>query len=171
LVLSAEGTPAGVILSSLNKIGWSVPTIGDIIASTSNLSVYVTPSLLSTLDTRNDLQITVYSAGAIPAAQRSAQLNSFVAAIKAKGPITQSITDYMYGWDYIWVSALAANQAKTLNGPAMAQALENFQPPATPPYLWYKMLPFTSTNHSIPADPSTFTVIPFSNIDSNGFYP
>jgi branched-chain amino acid transport system substrate-binding protein len=170
LVLSAEGGPAGVALASIQKIGWRLPVIGDILVGASSITSITNTSLLAYLKSNNDFKIEVFAGSTIPPSQRSAALNAFVKEVRAQGPITQPITTYEDGWDYVWIAALAANQAKSLSGPAMTQALEHFKAPANPPYLSYATLPYTPTNHTIPPNDKAFAIVPAGPPDANGFY-
>jgi branched-chain amino acid transport system substrate-binding protein len=156
LYFEGVGPPVGVILSSRNKLGWYLPTIGDLDASTTPL---LSTSLVGTPQLKNVkvqvVQIQTYT----PPAKQTQALKNFFKAELAQGPIVAAITVSSYNYDGIMYAALSAKQAKSIATPAMARAAVSLTPPISPPWVTLTSYKYTTSNHT-PASPlSSWTEI------------
>jgi len=150
LVASGFGAVAGYILAGREKLGWTVPVVGDASFSANNLAKLGTPSQLNGVSIAT-IKTFVYK----DPAQQSPAFQTFYNATKAKGAdFSQSIVIYTIGWDTIQLAKLAAIQANSLDTVAMTKALENLNQPADPAYVSYPIEKFSPQKHSPILDPS-----------------
>ncbi|MBC2639827.1 MULTISPECIES: ABC transporter substrate-binding protein [unclassified Rhodococcus (in: high G+C Gram-positive bacteria)] len=122
LVVDAYGAPLGYLLTSLQRLDWNIPLIGNTsVAGTSLVSKPAPDGVLGTPATANlvmhVMSSTVYDA-------RDTAVNTMVDNMKAMGdiPSTLILAD---NYDALPLVAAAANKSDSSDPEALAEALEN----------------------------------------------
>jgi branched-chain amino acid transport system substrate-binding protein len=155
LVAGGFGEVAGYILKGRTQIGWNIPTVGDASFSSNSLPALASNTALtgvSILSQKNE----IYA----PLSQHNAAFQTLYKAAKPSGGIPFLL--YEYGWDSILVDTAAAVQAKSFDGPALAQALESLTDSNDPNFLLgpYKYSP--SVHTAIPNLGAALLASPYS---------
>jgi branched-chain amino acid transport system substrate-binding protein len=156
LVVSGYGAPAGHILTSLNTLGWNVPTIGDVLVGATDL-----PGLAPTAVLKN-LKVEEYRVDTwVSPQQRTLAFRTFLAAVEKIGPIQTPLVSMAVGYDPLMLTWLAARQAKSTSPDAMVQALENLKI-SEAPYVVQEMYHFSATSHLTTTPASDYSIVPYS---------
>jgi branched-chain amino acid transport system substrate-binding protein len=143
LIASGYGAIGGYILQDRANLGWTVPVVGDGQEGSNNLPALVPAADLVgvSLCIQN---VSVYK----PLSQQSKAFNTFFMATEKQGSkFTQSIVLYSLSYDDLMLTALAAKQAGSISGPAIAKALEHLKQPKVKPYVSWSMEGFTTKLH------------------------
>lgn len=142
LVVSAFGTAAGTILKNRQTIGWSVPVVGDPSTAANDLYTLAGAPALTNV-TLEAFHLTKYlSPDQMPKGQRT-----MFDAIKAQGPITQSLTLYSFSYDILQVVATASKQANSLDPVKVTKALETLKTPNPAPWVALASYGFSADYH------------------------
>jgi branched-chain amino acid transport system substrate-binding protein len=150
LFMQGFGSPVGVILSSRAKLGWTIPTIGDLTASTTPLI-----STLAGTNQEKNVSVQILQLEKYQAIQPKGTL-AYIRALQAIAPITTVLTTSSYQYDSVMVVAQAAKQAGSISTPAITKALEHLKQPASPLWVTLKTYVYTPKNHSPLSSPSNW---------------
>jgi branched-chain amino acid transport system substrate-binding protein len=156
LYFEATNAPVGYVLDSRQKLGWNIPTVGDLDVSVTSLTsttLIGTPALNGVKV--QVLKIQTYT----PPAQRPAALSTFLNAVKAIGPITSSISPVSFAYDSLMLAATGAKQANSIDPQAIAHALENLRQPPQPQWVTLATYGYSPQSHAPTVDTSNWTVI------------
>jgi branched-chain amino acid transport system substrate-binding protein len=158
LVFSGFGAPAGHVLEARAKLNWNVPTLGDAAVGATPIKTLVPATALTGVEYLANAP-TVFSSSVKP------ELQSLIDVIKAKGGFTQPLQVYTYSYDSLWAMKVAAEQAKSAEGPQVAKALESLQQPNPTPFLSFSSLTYSNSaadGHGVQAKPADFVNVPAS---------
>jgi branched-chain amino acid transport system substrate-binding protein len=150
LFMQGFGSPVGVVLSSRAKLGWTIPTIGDLTASTTPLI-----STLAGTSQEKNVSIQILALEKYQATEPAA-VTAYIKALKAIAPITTVLTTSSYQYDAVMVVAQAAKQANSIASPAIASALVKLKQPANPQWVTLKTFVYTAKNHAPMSSPSNW---------------
>lgn len=143
VLLDGLGQPVGLALAARAKLGWNVPVVGDALTSGTFDPASAPASNLSGVKWLVQ-QTEVYNA------HPSTSFTTFYRAIQKQGPINVPLFEYAAGWDVLMLADVAAGQAHSISGPAMAKALENLPKLANPPYVLSSYETYSPSNHALP---------------------
>ncbi|HEY5266201.1 MAG TPA: ABC transporter substrate-binding protein [Acidimicrobiales bacterium] len=164
LIASGYGAIGGYILQDRANLGWTVPVVGDGQEGSNNLPALVPASALVgvSLCIQN---VSVYK----PLSQQSKAFNTFFKATQKMGSkFTQSIVLYSLSYDDLMLTALAAKQAGSITGPAIAKALESLKQPKVKPYVSWATEGFTKKLHVEQAGAVDYTLAsPYTKLGMN----
>lgn len=150
MLLDGLGQPVGLALAARAKLGWNVPVIGDALTSGTFDPASAPAANLSGVKWL--VQTTeVYKA------HPSASFTTFYKDIQQLGPIDVPLFEYAAGWDSLMLADVAASQAHSISGPAMASALEHLPRLANPPYVLASYETYSPASHALP--------VPFTIVD------
>ncbi len=157
LILIGYGAPVGYILKNMNKLGWTVPTYGDVaVTATPQVSAPPPGGLLGD-PVEASLKMMVFKStqySANPPAGEATMIN----AIKAQGPIQATLV-LAYDYDGVMLLAAAAKQANTVTDvTALAKALESL-PPGGAQTGVLSAYHFSSTSHAPNASADEFAFV------------
>jgi branched-chain amino acid transport system substrate-binding protein len=155
LIASGFGEVAGYILKGRTQIGWNIPTVGDASFSSNSLPALASNAELtgvSILSQKNE----IYA----PLSQHDTAFQTLYNAAKPSGGIPFLL--YEYGWDSIMVDTAAAVQAKSFDGPALAQALESLTDSNDPNFLLGPYKYSSSVHTAIPDLGAALLASPYS---------
>jgi branched-chain amino acid transport system substrate-binding protein len=107
LVFYGLGAPAGYILKSRTKLGWNIPTVGDVSVGSTDLS-----SITTSADWKNlDVEVPAVVASTTP---RSAGFKDLVSRLKKSGStLQQSMQQYAVMWDIVHLAKYVWEHAKS----------------------------------------------------------
>lgn len=167
LVIDAYGAPLGYLLTSLERLDWKIPLIGNTSVSGTALIAKPAPDgVLGTPATANlVMQVfpsTVYDA-------QDSTVNAMVEAMAAKGtiPSTLILAD---NYDPFGLVAAAAEKTGTTDDPkALAEALENQDVLDTAQTAFLPRYHYTAESHAPNLDDSGYRFVPPSKL-LNGQY-
>jgi len=162
LVMSNYGAGAGYLLDARQKLGWNVPTIGDLAISASKL-----PNNANALQ---GVKIQVF--GATVLANKSnwqPAEETAIEQITAQGPITTGATQPLYPYDAIQMLAAAAKQEGGTSADKLKAGLENLKAPNPVPWTMFANYGYTSTDHYPSPPTGAWSYIPAGEA-TNGFY-
>ncbi len=142
VVLDGLGQPVGLALQARATLGWNVPVIGDALTSGTFDPTGVPASDLSGVKW-------LVQASDVYTSHPSAAFKTFYSRIQRYGKIDVPLFEYAAGWDVMMLSDLAAIQAKSIAGPAMARALENLHKVTSPPYVLAPYEHYSSNDHAL----------------------
>jgi branched-chain amino acid transport system substrate-binding protein len=144
MLLEGFGAPVGYVLDSRLKLGWTdIPTL---CITSCTVTALVVTSLVGAPAEQN-VKMWIPSVQ-VRKPEASAAITTFLTALKAQGPITTSITAYSFQYDALMLLAAAAEQAKSIDTPAMTHALESLVQPAKPMWVDYGKYIYTAQAHS-----------------------
>jgi branched-chain amino acid transport system substrate-binding protein len=157
LLLEGYGGVVGYALQDINKVGWSVPILGDTAVAASSEVIGVPPSqggLLGTADVANlkvlVFQSTVYSKSESP------NLTTMIANInRYSNNNDPSSLIFGYQYDSVMLLAAAATQAKSLKPLAITKALTHLKENAAKTGV-FAQYHFNPTVHAPNEPPSAF---------------
>lgn len=120
LLIQSYGATAGYILKGRTELGWDIPTLGaPTLGNGNNLALVSSPA-----DWKN-LKLFVNKVNT-PQHLKSPAFDDLLARLKsANSKLDQPFQIYSTAWDSVHLAKLAAEQAKSTDGPATAKALEN----------------------------------------------
>jgi ABC-type branched-subunit amino acid transport system substrate-binding protein len=162
VVMSSYGAGAGYLLDARQKLGWTVPTIGDLAISASKLPN--NPNALA------GVKMQVF--GATVLSNKSNWQPAEEAAIKqitAQGPITTGATQPLYPYDAIQMLAAAAKQEKGTSADKLKAGLENLKSPNPVPWTMFASFGYTAKDHYPSPPKGAWAYIPAGEA-TNGFY-
>jgi len=164
-VLYVQGfaAPPGIILQDLYALGWKIPTIGDTAAAATPVIAQDASKPFEKGLLLQNLKLSVYS-GSEPTA-----VKNYIAAISKFGPIDSLLSTTSFQYDSLMVVAVAAEQAKSLATPAIANALEHLKQPASPPWVTLSGYSYSPTDHAPAAAPGNYVVAPASALANGQF--
>lgn len=143
VVLDGLGQPVGLALAARAKLGWNVPVVGDALTSGT-----FDPSSEPAADLSGVYWLVQETE--VYKAHQSASFATFYKAIQKSGPIRVPLFEYAAGWDVLMLADVAARQAHSISGPAMAHALEHLPKVASPQYVLSGYETYTVSNHALP---------------------
>ncbi|WP_375385255.1 ABC transporter substrate-binding protein [uncultured Microbacterium sp.] len=157
LVLDAYGAPLGYVLQSLDKLGWTVPIIGNTsVAATGLISTEPPTGVLGTAQVKNlTMQVfnsTVYNAD-------DTAVNDAVKLMLQNGEIKSSLIN-AYNYDAMWLVKAAAESAGSLDAQAVADALIDPAVQDAAKTVILTKYGFTSDSHAPHAATSEYAFIP-----------
>jgi branched-chain amino acid transport system substrate-binding protein len=156
LVFSGFGAPAGHVLDARAKLKWTVPTLGDAAVGATPIKTLVPAAELNGVTYLANAP-TVFSASVNPV------VTGLVTAIKAKGGFKAPLQVYTYSYDELQVVKVAAEHAKSTDGPAVAKAMENLTQPNPSTFASFASITFSGTaadGHGVQAKPTDFVSVP-----------
>src|SRR5579871_6797236 len=144
LLLQAYGPPAGYVLEGLQKLGWTVPVLGDDSVMVSPVVTSPPPSGQLGTATEANLKCEVFESTRYEA-NAPAPLTAMIQGMKAQGPIPAPLTlASMY--DGVILAASAATKAgTTTDAAAIARAVATGLDAPTAVFATYH---FSATSHS-----------------------
>jgi branched-chain amino acid transport system substrate-binding protein len=154
LLFEALGAPAGYILQGRAQLGWNVPALGDFVTGSNDLPTLVPPKDLT------GVSLCIFKIGRYVApADRSAAYSTYLSAVLKQGKIGAAMDIFSLAYDPLQIIAAAAKQANSINGVAITNALNALQQPATPSWVSWDTLGFTSTSHLVSPPSSDFGTV------------
>ncbi|TQC45894.1 ABC transporter substrate-binding protein [Rhodococcus sp. WS4] len=166
LVVDAYGAPLGYLLTSLQRLDWNIPLIGNTsVAGTSLVSKPAPDGVLGTPATANlvmhVMSSTVYDA-------QDTAVNTMVENMKAMGdiPSTLILAD---NYDALPLVAAAANKAGSSDPEALADALENQEVLDSAETAFSPSYHFTAESHASKPGDEAYKFVPPSPL-LNGQY-
>jgi branched-chain amino acid transport system substrate-binding protein len=167
LVLEGVAAPCGYLLSARQLVGLTnVPTwITDGCGANGAPSSFATPAQL------NKVTLDAFTAGILSSHPDNAE-ETFIHALASEGALSKMATPgevASLSYDGLISVYQAATQAKSLSAAAITSALEKLKTPKQP--LWTVTSPpgYSSSVHW-PNQPSSWTLIPATTPEVNGFY-
>jgi branched-chain amino acid transport system substrate-binding protein len=156
VVFDGSGSPIDYILQGFRLTNWNVEKIGGPATLFTDIAKQVSANDYSGMEAEG-LAISKY----VPPAQQSAALSELLTQIKKTGPIVQPISAYSFFADCVFVTAQAAEQAKSLDAAKISAALENLGHIANPLYVSMPYEGFSTASHlpTTPADYFRFVTI------------
>ena len=120
LMIQSYGATAGYILKGRTELGWDIPTLGaPTLGNGNNLALVSSPT-----DWKN-LKLFVNRVNTPKHLQSPAFTDLMTRLKSANSKLDQPFQIYSTAWDSVHLAKLAAEQAKSTDGAAMAKALEN----------------------------------------------
>jgi branched-chain amino acid transport system substrate-binding protein len=174
LIVSGYGAPALYIVKGRNQLGWNIPSYADEVASVVPWTTSLPQSQLNNLFVQE-------ATGLLPQniAQQPA-IGKLISAAQAKGgtKILQEtgLQVVNVGYNAMEIVAYGAKLANSINGPAIATALEGIGKPTNVPWVGfgpndeYGGMLYSSTNHYPVEFPTYYALVPPGNINSSGLY-
>lgn len=159
------GAVAGYILKARTKIGWKTPAVGGTALAVGDLTQVSSAADWVNL-TLATWPVNVYTA---PDTRSDAE-KTFISAVQAIGPMSQSPQSYGAFYDTVELAAIAAKQANSTDSAKMAKALETLNVPSTPAWVDFPKYSFSSTNHFPAYLPGTFDFIPYTGKRQDGMF-
>ncbi|MGO4691790.1 ABC transporter substrate-binding protein [Glaciibacter sp. 2TAF33] len=165
LVLSSYGAGAGYLLEARDKLGWNIPTIGDLAISASNPAKVVDPKALVGIKVQErPVDVLSLKSDWLPAEEHALKL------IKEQGPIggaaaVQSLTAY----DALQIVGAAAAQEGGTSASQLKSGMEKLKAPNPIPWTMYKTYGFTPKNHFPVLGKNSLVYVP-AGPSQDGFY-
>jgi len=150
VVFDGSGSPIDYILQDFTLMNWNVDKIGGPATLFTDIASQVSAKNYTGMSAEG-LAISKY----LPPAQQSSALSGLLTQIKKTGPITQPISAYSFFADCVFVTAQAAEQAKSLDSTKVAAALENLGHTASPLYVSMPYEGFSKASH-LPTTPAGY---------------
>lgn len=154
----AFGAPAGNVMTSMERLGWDVPLIGDI-------GVGLTPlfSIVPDFDFSR-LQVQAFAVNAWTAPEdRSEREAAFIDALAQDGSIDQGLQNYALGWDTIMLAFQGASIAGSTDAPSVAAALESLSlQEADRRFVAYDDFVLGDGDHVVSTGPDEYVVVPYT---------
>jgi branched-chain amino acid transport system substrate-binding protein len=163
LYVQGFGAPPGIVLQDLYALGWKIPTIGDQTTSATPVIAQDAGKAFEKGLLLQNLKLSVYSSTEPTAVQ------NYITAIKKFGPIDSLLVTTSFQYDSLMVVAAAAEQANSIETPAIASALENLKQPASPLWVTLSNYSYSATNHAPTAALSNWVVVPASTLTDGQF--
>lgn len=154
------GAPAGHVLTSMKKLAWDVPLIGDLGVSNTGL-----PALVSDESVLEGLNVQVFASQAwVEPADRSQAVQDLLSHLGDTENRTQSLANYGYGWDALYLARLGVEEAGTLDAAKVVAAIESLPEQDPSPFVALTQYKYSSTNHLPAGSSSDYSVIPFTEL-------
>jgi branched-chain amino acid transport system substrate-binding protein len=156
LLYTANGTQLTALMKGRAKLGWAIPTIGDLGSGSGDIWQGAGGDLAA-----GTLAMVYPVQPYIAPAQRPKPLTDLFTELQKLGvpPFTSGLTIYALAWDIMQLVNAAATQANSVDGVKVASALENLKQPASAPWTVFKSEGFTKTYHFLAPPASEFKVI------------
>src|SRR6202167_1457353 len=145
------------IQAARTSLGWNVPWIVDLSASSLDLTTVATAAQL-----KNVYEIDFRPNVAGVNLPGLTLLRQYAASLTSIGTLSAVPVDIAaLGWDGVLMMANAAEQAKSIGATAIAQALDNFGSGANDPdYLDYAKISFAANDHTpVSATPNDYPIV------------
>jgi branched-chain amino acid transport system substrate-binding protein len=152
----------GYAIKARTKLGFNVPWMADLAASSLDLTTIGTPAQLKDVFEINFRpSVSTANVPGLAVMEKYAANHSDIATI---GAVPVHIAGL--AWDGVLMTARAAEQAKSTNAADIAHALENFGAGATDPnYINYANISYTSDKHQpVKASPDDYPITPIGPI-------
>lgn len=157
LVVDAYGSVAGYVLQGVERLGWDIPLVGNTsIAATGLISKEPPEGVLGTDQVKNLVMQVFRSTKADPNATGVVEA---VETMRSLGDIKASLI-LGYNFDAIMLAAAAAEAAGSIDGAAMAKALEQDAVTEAAATVIIPKYNFTPDNHSANPTTDAMTFIP-----------
>lgn len=166
----ALGPPAGYTLAARAKLGWNVPVVFDVAASSLDITKLAPKSQLP------NAYLNVYNCqnGSATPSEGFQQMKNYFPKSAVAVADGQACDIPGNGWDGMIEFADAAKQAGSLSTSALVKAMENLGPSAQndPLYVVGKVKKYTASNHdNVGETPSDFVVIPVGPVSGMQDHP
>ncbi len=165
----ALGPPAGYTLAARAKLGWNVPVLFDVAASSLDIT-----KLAPASQTKNAFLDVYNCADASKPSPSLTLMKQYIPSSYSATLDAQPCDIPGNGWDGIILFANAAKQAGSLSVPALTSAMESLGQTAQtdPNYITAKIMRYSNANHeNIGQTPSDFTVIPVGPVSGAQDHP
>lgn len=149
LLLSAYGSPAGYLLEARQKLGWTIPTIGDPSISSSNPAALVGPSALEGV--RIQVLSVLSKSGARPSSAPDV-----IAQVRQQGDIPQTVHLATTMYDFLTRVAAAAKDSGSIEAGDLKKQLDTTPGPAG---ATYDSFGYTDRSHAVATTEGTFAYI------------
>jgi branched-chain amino acid transport system substrate-binding protein len=156
LLYTSNGTQISALMKSRAKLGWNIPTIGDL--GTGSGDIWQ----LAGGDAAAGTEAMVYPVQPyVDPSKRSKPLTELFAELQKAGvpPFTSGLTIYALAWDIMNLVNTAAIQANSIDAVKLTNALENLSQPSSPQWLVFKKEGFSKTVHFLAPPVTEFKVI------------
>jgi branched-chain amino acid transport system substrate-binding protein len=165
----ALGPPAGYTLAARAKLGWNVPVLFDVAASSLDITKLAPPS-----QTKNAFLDVYNCADASKPSPSLTLMKQYIPSSYAAELDSQPCDIPGNGWDGIILFANAAKQAGSLSVSSLTSAMESLGQTAQtdPNYITAKVMRYSNANHeNIGQKPTDFTVIPVGPVSGAQDHP
>ncbi len=152
IVLAAFGPAVGYTLKARQQLGITSPLVLSTVTSDGiDLGRVSSASQWSGV-TQHILKVNT------PSFQENAGYTKLTSALGKEGvKPTQVREQYTFAWDQVYLAAYAAEQAKSVKGPDMAKALEDFKTPSGSLLITFATPGYSATNHFLDTSDSDYT--------------
>ncbi|GAA4545126.1 ABC transporter substrate-binding protein [Pseudonocardia xishanensis] len=166
LLVDGYGAPVGYLLQSKDRLGWSVPMMGDL--SVSATSLVTNPPPNGVLGTPQVADLTMQVPKGAVKNQGAPPADEMVAAMTRIGPIPTSLLNAV-NYDAVKLAAAAAADAGSTDPQAMAESVTKESVQEAAKTAVYSRYAFTPTSHASNALPTDYTFIPPSTLKDGRF--
>jgi branched-chain amino acid transport system substrate-binding protein len=175
LVVSGYGAPALYIIKSRNQLGWNIPSYADEVASVFPWTTSLPASALTNLYVEEAKELLPANIGDQPA------IGQLITAAQAQPGGSKILAEtgvqvVNVGYNALEILNFGAEKAHSINGPAIAAALDNTGHPTNVPWVGfgpndeYGGMLYTSTNHYPVEDANYYVFVAPGNINAQGLY-